>query len=83
MTEGINCRDTMERLWALIDAELDAPAATRVREHLDACQHCYPQYDFHRAYREFVAARCRHGAPPELRRRIFMSLLDEENREQR
>ncbi|MEX1184142.1 MAG: mycothiol system anti-sigma-R factor [Gemmatimonadota bacterium] len=79
-SEGINCRATMDRLWALLDSELDAPTAAQVREHLDACQHCYPQYDFHRAYRDFVAGRCRHEAPPEVRRRIFMSLLAEEGR---
>lgn len=78
--EGINCDHAMEQLWALIDRELDAADATRLREHLDTCQRCYPEYDFHRAYREFIASHCRHEAPPELRRRIFMSLLAEEER---
>lgn len=76
--DGVNCSDALEQLWALLDRELDEAAAARVREHLDRCQTCYPQYDFHRAYREFVTARCRHDAPAGLRRRIFMALLREE-----
>lgn len=76
--EDMNCETALEQLWALIDRELDVEDAAKLREHLDACQRCHPEYDFHRAYREFIASRCRHEAPPGLRRRIFMSLLAEE-----
>jgi anti-sigma factor (TIGR02949 family) len=78
--EGMNCDHAMEQLWALIDQELDLTDAAALREHLDACQRCYPEYDFQRAYRAFIASRCRHAAPPDLRRRVFMSLLAEEER---
>jgi anti-sigma factor (TIGR02949 family) len=72
------CRETLQRLWELIDHELQAGDKERMESHLKQCQHCFPQYDFQRAYRAFVASCCRHDAPPELRRRIFMALLEEE-----
>ena len=78
MTENISCSDALEQLWALIDQELGAADADRVQEHLDRCSRCYPQYDFDRAYRQLVALQCREKAPAELRRKVFMRLLEEE-----
>lgn len=70
-----DCHDAVEHLWELIDRELDEHAEQRVLDHINRCQACYPQYDFHRAYRTFIAQRCRQSAPPAVRRRIFESLL--------
>jgi mycothiol system anti-sigma-R factor len=77
MTENISCSDALEQLWALIDHELCTEDAALVQEHLDRCKHCYPQYDFDRAYRELVAMQCREKAPVELRRKLFQRLLEE------
>lgn len=77
MTENISCSDALEQLWALIDDELCTEDADRVQKHLDRCRNCYPQYDFDRAYRQLVAMQCREQAPAELRRRVFMKLLEE------
>lgn len=77
MTEHISCSDALEQLWALIDHELCTADADRIKEHLDRCRHCCPQYDFDRAYRQLVAMQCRETAPPELRRKVFMRLLEE------
>ncbi|MGH7449187.1 MAG: mycothiol system anti-sigma-R factor [Longimicrobiales bacterium] len=77
MSEDISCSDALEQLWSFIDRELCTEDAARVQEHLDRCRHCYPQYDFDRAYRRLVALQCRQEAPPELRRKVFMRLLEE------
>jgi anti-sigma factor (TIGR02949 family) len=69
--ETVSCRQALERLWALIDEELDTASEERVREHLAACSHCFPQFDFQKEFTEFLATRCRHDAPPELRSRIL------------
>lgn len=74
----MDCREAVDHLWELIDRELDEQAESRIEAHLEACQHCFPQYDFHRAFRAFLGSRCRQSAPAELRRRIFLSLLAEE-----
>ena len=73
----LSCSEALEQLWELIDDELCTADAERVREHLDRCRHCYPQYDFDRAYRALVALQCRECAPSETRRKLFMSLLSE------
>lgn len=75
--EDLSCSEALEQLWALIDCELDEATSARVREHLERCRSCYPQYDFDRAYRELLRMQCREQAPPELRRKIFMRLLGE------
>ena len=77
MTENISCGDALEQLWALIDNELCTEDAERVQQHLDRCSRCYPRYDFDRAYRQLVAMQCREKAPAELRRKIFMRLLED------
>jgi mycothiol system anti-sigma-R factor len=79
MTERLSCREAIEQLWAYIDQELEPSTSEQVRAHLERCQHCFPQYDFQKAFCAFLAAKCRDEAPPELRRRIFMRLLEEEN----
>ncbi|HEX2165659.1 MAG TPA: mycothiol system anti-sigma-R factor [Longimicrobiales bacterium] len=77
MNEHMSCSDALDQLWALIDNELCTDDAQRVQEHLDRCRRCYPQYDFDRAYRQLVAMQCRETAPAELRRKVFMRLLEE------
>lgn len=76
--QHMSCRDALAELWAYIDQELDAPTADQVRAHLDRCGHCCPQYDFQRAFCQFLSSQAHQQAPPELRRRIFMQLLEEE-----
>lgn len=78
--QRMTCRDALDQLWEYIDRELDDATADQVRVHLERCSHCFPQYDFQRAFRAFMATSCRECAPPELRRRIFLQLLGEEGR---
>jgi anti-sigma factor (TIGR02949 family) len=73
-----SCQHTLEQFWEFIDEECDAETSERLQAHLAACQSCFPQYDFQRAYRVFLAQRCRHAAPAELRKKIFLALLEEE-----
>lgn len=81
--EMMPCGEVMERLWAFLDGELDASDEAAVRRHLEMCNRCYPQYDFQRAYFEFTRrVRKTDGAPPELRRRLFQAILEEEKREE-
>jgi hypothetical protein len=48
-----------------------------IKSHLDRCQACFPQYDFQRAFREFLGQQCHQAAPPGLRRKVFEMLLKE------
>lgn len=71
----IPCGEAMARLWDYIDGELTPETEAAVRAHLDACAHCYPELDLHRSFREFLRRTREEPIPPELRRRVFLSLL--------
>jgi mycothiol system anti-sigma-R factor len=73
------CSDVLERLWEYLDGELGAAGAAGIREHLDRCARCYPQYDFQKAFKEFLRSQSGQPAPPALRRAIFQRLLEEES----
>ena len=71
----IPCGEAMARLWDYIDGELTPQTEAEVKAHIDACAHCYPELDLHRSFREFLRRTREQPIPPELRRRVFMSLL--------
>lgn len=77
----ITCREAIEQLWAYIDGELEDTDANAVAEHLDACQGCYPHYDFQRVFRQFLRQHAKMPVPPGLRRKVFLALLEEDQRE--
>jgi len=78
--ERIPCDQVIGKLWEYIDGEISETDAARIRQHLDMCSNCFPQYDFQRAYKEFIARRAGQTMPAELRRRVFQSILAEEAR---
>jgi anti-sigma factor (TIGR02949 family) len=67
----------MERLWEFVDGELPGDEEQAVREHLEMCGRCFPQYDWHRAYARFVRSAAKRMDNPALRRRVFAALLRE------
>jgi len=72
----IRCQDAMNRLWEFLDGELAQAEESAVKEHLDVCSKCFPEYDFQRTYLAYVRRLGeRDEAPPELRRRLFEMLL--------
>jgi anti-sigma factor (TIGR02949 family) len=72
----IDCREAFDRLYGYLDGELTPTQEAEVREHLDACRHCFRLARFESAYLRFLKARTRaQRAPPELRKRILRSLL--------
>lgn len=77
---AIDCGGVMERLYEYIDGELDDDKLVEaIRQHLDMCKACFPRYDFERAFLRFISDKGANSAPPELRRKIFARLLEEEN----
>ncbi|UCC83158.1 MAG: zf-HC2 domain-containing protein [Gemmatimonadota bacterium] len=76
---GIDCGGVMAQLYEYLDGELDDPALQeKIRAHLEKCRRCYPRYNFEKAFLRFVSDRGHTSAPPELRRKIFQTLLEEE-----
>jgi anti-sigma factor (TIGR02949 family) len=76
--EMIPCDQVIARLWQYVDGELNEESSARIRDHLEICSRCFPQYDFQRAYKEFALRSGRRPVPPLLRRRVFEAILQEE-----
>lgn len=81
MNDGtmIPCDQVVAKLWEYLDRELSPEASAQVERHLEICRRCFPQYDFQRAYREYLRQVHRESVPPELRHRIFEAILAEES----
>jgi len=77
--EMIPCDHVIAKLWEYVDGELNEEQAEKVRAHLDVCSRCFPQYNFQRAYKEFIRCSGEQPLPPGLRRRIFEAILAEES----
>jgi anti-sigma factor (TIGR02949 family) len=74
----IPCDQVIARLWEYIDGELEPSRAAEVSAHLKLCERCFPQYDYQRAYREFIRRTRGEAVPSGLRRRIFEMILAQE-----
>lgn len=72
------CDQVVAALWDFIDGELVDERAAQIRAHLDVCAHCYPAFDFQRAFVGFLREHARSPVPPGLRRQLFERLLREE-----
>ena len=76
-----SCADVIERMFEYLDGELTADVDGRIREHLAACQRCYPEFEHERVFLRFLERRAQiERAPPALRRRILRALLEEGTR---
>ncbi len=75
----IDCVGVVEQLYEYIDEELDEETVEKIRAHLELCKKCYPHYNFEKAFLRFLSERGRVGAPPELKRKIFQRILEEES----
>lgn len=76
----IPCDHVIARLWDYLDGDLDELRSEQVRRHLDVCARCFPEYDFRRAYLRFMRRCSTQPMPPELRRQLFETLLEEERK---
>jgi len=67
----MNCNEAEILLHGLIDEEIDAEHARRVKTHVRACARCAAQFRLHRAMRAMMSgANLRFTAPPGLRTRV-------------
>lgn len=76
--ETIPCDHVIAQLWEYIDGEISDERARLIRAHLDVCAHCFPQWDFQRAFLSFLRLHSKAPIPPAVRQRIFESLLRED-----
>ena len=75
----ISCQEALARLYELLDGELPADHADRIREHLERCGSCFPSLCAARAFQELLrrVSRGQPNAPPHLRERLLDLLRSE------
>ncbi|HVO34064.1 MAG TPA: zf-HC2 domain-containing protein [Gemmatimonadales bacterium] len=71
-----DCQSVIRQLWEYLDGELPAGEAEEIREHLAACAHCYPQYEFQLRFLDALvkAYAAREVPHPEFVRRLRTTL---------
>ena len=74
-SEGVRCREALERLSEFLDSELDEVDCDRIRVHLADCEGCLTEYDVEDHIKKLVKRSCRESAPPELHLRIRSRLI--------
>ena len=78
---GVDCNETIERLYHYLDGELTDERRVEIRRHLDECSPCLDAFDFEAELRVVIASRCQDHVPEELRRRVHEALTEEERRQ--
>jgi mycothiol system anti-sigma-R factor len=75
---GVDCNETIERLYHFLDGELTDDRRREIQHHLDECSPCLDAFDFEADLRRVIANRCKDHVPDSLRQRVLQVLLEEE-----
>jgi DNA-directed RNA polymerase specialized sigma subunit, sigma24 homolog len=71
----LDCESVMRQLWDYLDGELTPDRMEAMRQHLDMCKRCYPQFQFERSFLDLVASSApRHSDLERLRRGLLATL---------
>jgi anti-sigma factor (TIGR02949 family) len=75
----LSCHEALERVYELLDGELDPAEADRVDEHFRVCAACYPHLKLEECFRKRVrSALGETPVPDEVRTRVLELLAREE-----
>jgi anti-sigma factor (TIGR02949 family) len=75
----ISCEDALRLVHDYLDGELEPSSETRVKQHFDACERCYPHLNLESLFREAVRrASSGESAPPALKARVLELLVEAE-----
>ncbi|MBA3656471.1 MAG: zf-HC2 domain-containing protein [Gemmatimonadaceae bacterium] len=70
------CDQVISKLWEYLDGALDEARAGKIREHLEMCARCLPQYNFELAFLALLKRNSRQPVPASLQRKVFEALLE-------
>ena len=68
------CREALEKLYAVIDSELANADIATIERHLAECAPCLSEYDVERIIKKIVARSCHEHAPEPLRARVLTTI---------
>jgi len=77
---GVDCNETIERLYHYLDGELTDERRHEIEQHLDECSPCLDAFDFEADLRVVIANHCKDHVPDALRKRVHEALVEEERR---
>jgi mycothiol system anti-sigma-R factor len=77
---GVDCNETIERLYTFLDGELTEERRKEIQIHLDDCSPCLDAFDFEAELRIVISSRCKDHVPDTLRERVLEAILEEERR---
>jgi len=55
--EMMSCEETVARVYEFLDGELDPETMERIGEHIEACQRCYPYFNFERIFLDHIRSK--------------------------
>ncbi len=74
----LDCSGAKDRLFDMLDGELDDETVARMQRHLGECRHCFDRSDFERRFLAAIQAVRRGGPMPGgLRERVIAALRAE------
>lgn len=76
---GLDCLETVHRLYHYLDGELTDDRREEIARHLDECSPCLAAFDFEADLRRLIANRCKDHVPDHLRERVAAA-IDHEHR---
>lgn len=77
---GLDCKETVHRLYHYLDGELTDERRQYIVRHLDDCSPCLDAFDFEAELRKLIASRCKDQVPDRLRAQIAAA-IDHEHRQ--
>ncbi len=69
------CDEVLDRLFEYLDGEMPDIESQQVKDHLDACQKCYPRLDFERTFLDAVQkVKDCEGCPDSVREKVLAAI---------
>lgn len=69
-----HCGEAREKLYLVLDNEIDDASCAEIRAHIEGCTDCLSAYDVERIVKALVGRSCSEQAPAVLRSRIIASI---------
>jgi mycothiol system anti-sigma-R factor len=71
----VPCTEVLDRVYAYLDAELEASDCAKIRQHLEECGPCLREYGLEEVVKQLVHKHCgRDTVPVDLRAKVLVRI---------
>ncbi|NNN13850.1 MAG: mycothiol system anti-sigma-R factor [Acidimicrobiaceae bacterium] len=75
---GVDCRESIARLYEFLDNELCSADQAAIKRHIEHCSPCLEAFEFEAELKSMIRSRLRkEGVPLELKEKIRKALASE------